>query len=268
VKKTQSGIFWKDVALVALVLIVIAESAALAFFLGPILPNLGKHTINVLVIGTPSENVMSLLETENYRIAGVNVTAVLADAQVTEETLSKADIVIMQGEEYCDRTLDAYASVPWDNFRKIKFIIIGNACSQSHSSNIAGWSALIYMSRQPEGIAGVIRYLSVASMPMKSTEWNGKFIVDAQDHEILNGIVNFEYSGRVWLFDRAHKGFVLASLSEGVPDMESQITGRYSSTPAIVNVNIGFGSTVYFAFDPSTTSRNMFLNTLLYLSNK
>jgi hypothetical protein len=261
------------IALVVILVIAIAEAAALWFLvLSPSME--ASKPKRVLIVGNPSGEMLSLLTSEDYKMAGISVDKVVQDAQVSKETLSNADLVIMQGEEYCDNTLTAYSALrkeraaaqmnapPWDQ-KNLKFVLIGNACSRSKNSQLVGWTALFFEATRIRD-AGVF---ALSKAPLKQELIDGKFVVEVWDHPIFNGIANYGFYGSVFVFDNAPRASVLASIARGNVSMEDTIRGAYSGVPAVVKIG---GDDLYYAFDAgnlNVSSRNLFLNSLLHMAN-
>lgn len=266
---------WKLLAVVVLAVVAVGEFAIILNQL--VLPAFSQvKTIKVLGVGAFSEGLALMLEADDYRIAGIQLQAVLPDSKVTERDLNEADLVIMQGEVYCDNTLEIYVkekkriAAEWEKKRiggippSRKFLIIGNACSRSAALTATGWRALVEEKIRREEIAlpFVERVYVLADGPLEAKQIAGRLVIENTNHEIFNGIVNYNFDGNVFVFSKAPKFFVLASITDGNVTWEQVLEGNYTGIPAIAEISDG----IYFAFDPSTGSRNLLLNTLLYLA--
>ncbi len=102
----QSAIDWKIALIVVLALVAVIEFTVLF----AIWNSTAEKPINVLVIGTPSQTMLNLLYSEDYKIALNGEVKSASDAQVTQDDFKKANVVIMQGEEYCDNALSQYVA--------------------------------------------------------------------------------------------------------------------------------------------------------------
>ncbi len=126
--------------------------------------------------------------------------------------------------------------------------------------NNVGWHIALKVARQEE-MHVIDRSLARAERTGQGYVWaDGRFKIIAQDHPIFNGILNFGFSDKlVNVFPNANSN-VLAYVD---------MYGGKPTSPATYAIveSQGFlsGKTLYFAFDPSTTSRNLFLNVLLYI---
>ncbi|MFH0923040.1 MAG: hypothetical protein V1811_03195 [Candidatus Micrarchaeota archaeon] len=234
--------------LIAAAVVLVIVVVAFLFFNGP------KTTAaNVLIIGSPSQTLLDTLASEDFKIAGVTVTKVVSDSQVTAKDLDGANLVIMQGEEYCDNTLRLYLNKAGPNL-----LIVGNACSRSQYRSSIGFNALLW---EQEFAGHVDRALELSDAPLASNDLSGKFVIDSAYHQLFSGILNYGFSGEVTVF-KPHRSFVIASICD---ENDSNYDLSCEGVPAIVEMQTA-PSALYFAFDPSTTSRNLFFNAMKYAS--
>lgn len=214
--------------------------------------------LKVIVIGRASPAMDYLLKAEDYRIAGIAYAGSINQEVVVPGTLNNFDIIILQGNAVCDRTARKTIADRVKNGGKL--IVVGNACTRvSDDPNAVGWDIGIGLlgDVMPVRFGGVLMHEKTGRERIFA---DGKFKIVAPDHPVFNGITNFGFTGELTnVFPNANSD-VLAYVDTYM--------GRPTSpaTFAIVESK-GFlaGKTVYFAFDPATTSRNMFLNTLLYV---
>jgi len=252
---------WKNLAIGVLLIIAVAEFAVIWTFL--MLPS--QKTFNVLVVGTPSESIRSSLYSEQFKLAGINVIGIVSDSQVSKPMLEKADIVLMQGEEYCDNTVNLFYDIarrpysPSSPSIKTKVIAIGNACSRSQRSSTVGFTALLFDGNQPP-------LFPLSDKPVESRQVNARFQIWDNNNPIFNAILNQDFSGNVFVYDQIPKPYVIAYFVEGSFSSEQLIRGDYEGIPAIVQIDLLPNTFVYFSFEPSTLGPSgnygLFLNAL------
>ncbi|MBI4361344.1 hypothetical protein HY572_06255 [Candidatus Micrarchaeota archaeon] len=220
--------------------------------------------INVYIVGKASEPLKLMLQSEDFRIAGVTYVADFRQDFIVPGVLDDADVVVLQGSRVCDRTA---RKVIADRIKAGgKLIVVGDACTTvSDDVNAIGWDIGI----GSLGDVVPVTYRAVLFHEPVNTRGSvdvsgGKFRIVSVDHPMFNGIKNFVFSGRVIE--------VLPNANSKVLAYIDSVGGRPTS-PATFGIiesqGLVAGKTLYFAFDPGTTqtggSRNMVLNTLLYL---
>ena len=217
--------------------------------------------LKVMVVGQASPGLLALLTAEDYRVAGVSYAGSIAQEAIYPGVFNNIDIIVLQSERgtTCDRTARKTIADAVKAGGK-KLIVIGDACIRvSDDPNALGWDIGIGSlgDVMPVRYGGVIAHEKTGQGYVYA---DGRFKIIAQDHLIFNGIMNSGFSGKlVNVFPNANSN-VLAYVD---------MYGGKPTSPATYAIveSQGFlsGKTVYFAFDPSTTSRNMFLNVLLYV---
>jgi hypothetical protein len=255
---------WKTVAIIVLGVIAVAELALLWHVVFP----QEKKTIDVLFIGEPSQSMLDLLSSEDYQLSGVTLHGALLDAEVTPESFKGLDVIVMQGEEYCDNALSAFVAANASR----RFLIVGNACSRSQNYGATGWNALVIqrLSELHQGYRVAdkdARPLALGEGSLGSRTVSGRLLITSAYDPLFNGILNFGFEGNAFVF-KTYPSFKLAVLTDDMISQQELYEGNYSSIPAIVRMDAGGANAVYFAFDPSTTSRNMLLNALLDLRSQ
>jgi hypothetical protein len=220
--------------------------------------------INVVVIGKASEELKLMLQSEDFRIAGVQYTPDLRQDFILPGVLDGFDVIILQGSAVCDRTA---RKVIADRVKAGgKLIAVGDACIRVNDDpNAIGWDIGIGSLGDviPVTYRGVLFHEVVNARGSVDVS-GGKFHVVAIDHPMFNGIKNFAFSGRVTE--------VLPNANAKVLAYIDSVGGR-PTAPATFGIiesqGLLAGKTLYFGFDPGTTStggsRNMVLNMLLYL---
>ncbi len=271
VKSRLLQLDWKIGLILFLALVAIAELVLLIALWNS---TVSEKPVNLLVIGSPSQTMVNLIYAEDYKIVLGGEVKIVSDAQVTQDDFKKAIVVIMQGEEYCDNALNQYvASLDAKKSGLKKFIAIGNACSLSNRFSYIGWDLLVEaLHKQETGKylladitnRGSFRIFQISDKRITTTLVDGKFVIEDEDNPMFNSIINFGFNGEAFVFNKAPKHSVLATLASGQISFEQVLDGDYEGIPAIIKPH----NTIYFAFDPSTTSRNMFLNTILYTAGR
>src|SRR3989338_3414963 len=221
--------------------------------------------IKVVVIGQTSPEMKALLQAEDFRHAGILYVTDLRQDFILPGTLDNMDIIILQGGQTCDRTA---RKVIADRIKAGgKLIVVGDACIRVNDDpNALGWEIGI----GSLGDVIPVTYKGVLFHERQPTRGSvdiagGKFKIIAPDHPMFNGIVNYGFNGRATE--------VLPNSNAKVLAFIDTVGGRPTSASTfgiIESQGLIAGKTMYFAFDPGTTqsgsgSRNMLLNTLLYL---
>lgn len=214
--------------------------------------------IKVAVIGRASPAMEALLKAEDYRIAGITYVGSINQEVVVPGTLNNFDIIILQGSTVCDRT--ARKTIADRVKGGAKLIIIRDACTRINDDpNALGWDIGIGTLGDvtPVKYGGVLMHERTGST---STYATGRFKIVSPDHPIFNGILNYNFNDVVTAVYPQANAEVLAYVD--------QYYGRPTApaTYAIIeSKGLLAGKTLYFAFDPATGSRNLFMNALLYL---
>ncbi|NUN11271.1 hypothetical protein HUU53_01355 [Candidatus Micrarchaeota archaeon] len=217
--------------------------------------------INVGVLGTPSEALLKELRSEDARIAGITYIAALPQEAVVKGSLKNFDIIIMQGEIFCDRTAREAVRDAVQGGKKL--LLIGNACTRVHDDRtVYGWD-FVLKDVVPVKLSNIQAHEIVGP---ESRSVNGRVRIISQDHPIFNGLQGLQFSGTVTSIFPTPNSDVLAYVDE---------YGNNPVGPAefaiIESKGLLAGKTMYFAFDPGTMissgkgGRNMFISTLLYL---
>lgn len=218
----------------------------------------GQPYIKVLVIGTPSTEMSQLFNAEDYRLAGITYAGNIKQDAIIAGTLDSFDIIVLQQTPTCDRP--ARKTIADRVKAGGKLIVIGDACTHvTDDQNALGWEVGIGSlgDIMPVKYGGLLFHEATGSTTVTVS---GKFKAIEVDHPIFNGIKNFQFGGEVTRVYPNPSSRVLAYIDQ----WGGKVTAP--STYAIVeSQGLLSGKTLYFTFDPATTSRNMFLNTLLYL---
>ena len=219
--------------------------------------------VKIGVVGHASLNMANLLQAEDFRIAGIQYLGDLDQTAIYPGVLNQFDIIMLQGEQICDRTA---RKVIADKVKSGgKLIVVADACTKVHDDNtVVGWDVGI-------GTLGDIMPVIVGGVtheyePVRRTSITGKFKIVVVDHPIFpRGQKNFQFSGSV--VKVIPNGRVDNNILAYVDTSSQQVTD-----PAVFAIveskSLLAGKVMYFAFDPGNleySSRNMFLNTLLYL---
>lgn len=215
--------------------------------------------IKVVVVGSESPYLKNLMTSEDYRIAGINYVGPIQQQAVVPGVLNSFDIIILQGSTVCDRPA---RKVIADRVKGGgKLIVVGDACTRvTDDQNAVGWDVGIGSLGDvvPVTYGGVLFHeptgQSTVSVP------GGKFKIVAPDHPIFNGIKNFAFTGVVTRALPSVNSNALAYLDTYYNRVTAPATFAIVESQGMLT-----GKTLYFSFDPGTTSRNMLLNALLYL---
>ncbi len=221
--------------------------------------------IKVAVVGHASEPLKQMLQSEDFRIAGIQTPIDLRQDFIVPGVLDGFDIIILQGSPVCDRTA---RKVIADRVKAGgKLIVISDACIRVNDDpNAIGWDIGIGSLGDvvPVTYRGVL-FHEVVSARGSIDVSGGKFHIVSVDHPMFNGIKNFVFSGTV---------------TEVLPNANSRVlayidsVGGRPTAPATFGIiesqGLLAGKALYFGFDPGTTqygggSRNMVMNALLYL---
>jgi hypothetical protein len=220
-----------------------------------------KPNIKVLVVGHASPAMETLLKSEDYRLAGIMYAGSFPQEYIVPGVLKNFDIIIIQGSQVCDRP--ARKEITDKTKSGGKLMVVGDACTRvTDDPNAAGWDVGIGTLGDviPVEYGGVMFHEKTGRTQLFA---DGKFRIVAPDHPMFNGITNYGFYGTLTSVRPTSTSDVLAY----VDTYGGKITAP--ATFAIVESK-GFlaGKTLYFAFDPANmdiSSRNMFLNALLYV---
>ncbi|MBI2446067.1 hypothetical protein HYV43_06785 [Candidatus Micrarchaeota archaeon] len=255
---------------VGLLIIVVIESLLL---LQAYLPaTLPQSPVRVLLVGQPSGALQTLLESEDFRLEDIRMIKTADQSQVRPEDYSDADVVIFQGQEHCPQALDSFVGYLEKNPPALwrptpNQLFFGNACSRIPGSNLTGWKALL---QEKTGPADIAQYYSLGQGPLPQLERG--YLIVTTEHRIFNGIKN-DYVNRPVLY-RTYPTWTLAQVTLQRPDNTQYLDGNFSQGNIIALQEGGFGGTaLYVGFEPaydsqSIGSRNLVLNSLLYLANR
>ncbi len=255
---------------VGLLLIVITESLLL---LQAYLPaTLPQPDVRVMIVGQPSGALQTLLNSEDFRLAGIRWIKTADQGQVQPEDFAGADVVIFQGQEFCPQALDEFAQFledhPPDVFRRPpNQLLFGNACSRVPANPLIGWNALLWDKTIHNDLA---QYYTIGQDALPRFERG--YMVVTTDHRVFNGIKN-DYVTNAVLY-RTYPTWVLAQVADERPMQPQYIDGSFSKGNIVVLQENGYGGTaLYVGFEPaydadSIGSRNLVLNALLYLGDR
>lgn len=220
--------------------------------------------ITVGVVGRASQEMKFLLESEDFRQAGVYYAGDLDQKVIYPGVLNNFDLIILQGDSVCDRT--ARKTVADRIKAGGKLIVIQDACTRVSDDRAAyGWDIGIGLLGDVVPVigGGVTKDLEV----LQTAPLDGRFKVVAQNHPAFNGVKNFGFHSTITAIT------VPKPNSDILAYVDASSIGK-TTAPALFAIveskGLFSGKTIYFAFDPATTAaqgtgRNMFLNTLLYL---
>ncbi|MFH1779737.1 MAG: hypothetical protein ABH803_01160 [Candidatus Micrarchaeota archaeon] len=229
--------------------------------IGSLVPS---SSVDIAVIGNPSQVLVNELRSRDATLAGIKYMGHLPQEAVVGSALDKYDLIILQGEVYCDRT--AREAIRNAVQGGTKLLVVGNACTRVHNDKtVYGWD-FVLKDVIPVKLSNIQAHEPVGP---ESITVNGKLTIVSQDHQMFMGILNPRFSGTVTSVYPAANADILALVSE------------YGSSPVgpsefaiMESKGLLSGKTMYFAFDPGTMiaegngGRNMFIASLLYLNGK
>ncbi|HEV8290043.1 MAG TPA: hypothetical protein VGQ00_03785 [Candidatus Norongarragalinales archaeon] len=211
--------------------------------------------IKVAVIGQASPGLEGYLRSDDYRAKGV-VFFTLRPDDIYKDLLNNYDIIILQGDQYCKRiTRDEIAN-------RVKagagLVVVQDACTRVRGDpSVLGWGLGPLGDVMPATYGGV-----TAEPELPNREFvQGKVTIIQFDHPIFGGVKNFFFNGRVVPVNPAPNSQPLALIDLGSTNAPSVFA--IIEKPSVVG-----GKAVYYAFDPGSTSKEMMLNTLLYLKGR
>ncbi len=240
------------IILVALIAIVVAGKMGLVDLSG--VPLVGvffeKPGVKVAVVGHASQELKKFFESEAYRVAGISFIADLDPKTVLPGAINSYDVVVVQGERYCEASVRRVLADYVKSGRKL--VVVGDACTRMKSDeNVLGWEA---------GIGGLgdvmpVKHSGNATDTMRMA---ATLRIVEQTHPIASGISVYQnFTGNVSTAKPTGNSKIIALIQprEG----EGMYYGIIESTGLLA------GKVVYYGFDPGLASREMFLNTLLYI---
>ncbi|GEM_PF-6268700 len=196
------------------------------------------------------QGLSGMLQSEDFRIAGVQYAAELKPDFLVPEVLDNFDVVLLYNAPVCDRTARQVLADFVEQGGQL--VAVGDACTRVVDSPQTGWS--IGNNRFGAAMPAVFQGVRDVDVRLK--------IYDV-DHPMFNGIMNTWVNGSVSFVQPVTNTSVLAFLNSS--DLESG-----NAFYGILEKPFGKGRVVYFAYDPvprivTGVSRNMILNLLLYL---
>ncbi len=216
--------------------------------------------IKVAVIGRGSDDLKNVLSTVDFRENGISYVGDISPNTLTPGVLKQFDVVIVQGTQVCDRVARRVLS---DRVKEGgKMILIGDACTKVTEDPAAcGWGVGI-------GLLGDVMPVQTCGTtnekePVKTFFESGKLKIVQFDHPIFGQDAsqkNFQFNGYLTEVTLKSNSKILAFVDEG--GIRATNPARYA---IVEGSGLVGGKVIYFAFDPGTTSRNMLLNTIIYL---
>lgn len=214
--------------------------------------------IKVIAVGRASPQLKYMLKSGNMRDAGIQYAGSYSPDMLQPGALDNFDIVILQGTTTCDRT--ARRTIADRVKAGGKLIVIGDACTRvTDDPNALGWDVGIGLlgDVMPVRYGGILMHEKTGQSRVYA---DGKFKIVSMDHPMFNAITNFAFAGTLTNVFPNSNADILAYIES--------YQGK-STAPATYGIieskGVFSGKTVYFAFDPGTTSREMMQNVLLYM---
>ncbi|MFH0971918.1 MAG: hypothetical protein V1835_05120 [Candidatus Micrarchaeota archaeon] len=221
----------------------------------------GGKQIKVGVVGSPSPGLKDLLLTKDAQEAGIHMMGILRpESLVASGTLKSFDVVILQGKQVCDRTARRVLT-EWVKGGG-KLFVIGDACTRVSDDPAAfGWDVGGNLGDvMPVKIGGITHQAE----PVRRGCSSGMFRFADFAHPIGAGIDDFHFSGTTIDVTPWTNGNIVSYI-----DCSDSGKGNVATTPAIVESTGGLGGKViYWAYDPGSSSRNLFINALKYVKNQ
>jgi hypothetical protein len=204
---------------------------------------------NVIVLGVPSQAVVTTLSGKEASTKGISYPINFDPSFVTLDMLKNYQVVILQGDPYFDMNTREVLKQYVDAGGKL--IVVGDAGSKHPTyANVAGWA---WPSDQgipvPAQIVGEWAGYSDVSYGA-SLRWADP------NHPIVKGLklVGATTQTPTQVVKVTSKGKVIAAIETNEGTM-----------PAIIEGGSGFGNTMYFAYDPGQTPE-ILLTTVKYLA--
>lgn len=240
------------IILIALVAIVVGAKMGLVDLSGvPVMGGLfAKPGVKVAIVGHASPELAKFLDSEAYRMAGISPAAEIRPEVVVPGSVNTYDVVILMGERYCEVAVRRALADFVKSGRKL--IVIGDACTRMKSDeNVLGWDA---------GIGGLGDVMPVKHSGNESDEFYipATLRIVEQTHAIAGGIALYQnFTGNVSTARPAGSSKILALVGPK--------QGGEMYYAIVESTGLLAGKVIYYGFDPGLVSREMFLNTLLYL---
>ncbi len=222
---------------------------------GPLLtPFSPLPTIKVAVVGRASPELKAMLEAEDFRVSDIYYAGDFKQEIIYPGALNNFNVVILQNTPTCGSKARKIIA---DKVKSGgKFIVIGDACLLDEQTNqTTGWQTSELASIIPVVVEQNADYAPLR-VPVSSRVSIANF-----SHPIFKQIKKFGFNQDALAVTPKTGADTLAS---------SEATESQQATPLIVEKKTPEGSKIiYLAYDPSPmTSRNMFLNMLLYLGGR
>ena len=214
--------------------------------------------IKVVTVGRASHQFEYLIQSENMRVAGISYAGSISPDALVPGSLNNFDIIVLQGSTTCDRV--ARQAITERVKGGGKLVVIGDACTRvTDDPNALGWDIGIGLlgDVMPVRYGGVLMHEKTGQTRVLA---DGKFKIISPDHQMFNGITNFAFSGTLTNVFPNSNANVLAYIESYLGKSTSPATYGIVESQCLFS-----GKTVYFAFDPGTTSREMMQNMLLYI---
>jgi len=246
----------KNQKILLIVIVIIVALVSVLAILGPmllealhIIPSSHQMGANVLVLGTPSVDVITTLSGREAVMKGISYPINLDPSYITLDTLKIYNVVILQGDPYFDMNTREMVNQYVQGGGKL--IIVGDAGSKHPMyPNVAGWS-------WPSG----------QGIPVPAEiigEWAGWS--------------DISYGSTLRWADQNHpivKGLKLTGSTTTTPTQVFKVTAQgkaiaaidtdEGTLPAIIEGGSGLGNVIYFAYDPGQTPE-ILLTTVGYLA--
>ncbi len=261
-KRGQSNLE-SSIPLILIVVLAIFVAAKFGFIDVSGIPVLNQiipaPVMKVAVVGRASPELKKMLEAEDFRVTGVYYSGDLKQEILYPGVLNNFDIVILENTATCDRTARRVIADKVKSGGKL--IIIGDACTRvTDDPNALGWD--VGIGTMGDIVPATIGGVTHEREPIRRIGVNGKFKVIDQFHPIFNGIKNFGFQGDIVQVYPKSNAEVLAYVDLSP---SGKVTEPAMFAIAESKSLIG-GKVMYLAYNPTDgTSRNMFLNMLLYL---
>jgi len=219
--------------------------------------------IKVLCIGHCSDGVTGYLTTDEARIEGIIYQGEMSQEVIYPGALKNYDLIIVQGERFCD--LPARKEIASKVSSGGKMIFIGDACIRvTNDESVYGWGLSL-----KDAVPATIGGTTAERETVKKQIVDGQFTIVDPFHPLFGGgvpgIKNFPFNGELVTVVPAVNSKILATILE----QGGGVTGR--SHFAIIEGGGFMGKTMYFAYDPGIygeeKGRELFLNTVVYLNS-
>jgi len=207
---------------------------------------------SVLVIGAPSQDLVTTLSGKEAQLKGIHYPINLDPDFITIDVLKNYQVVILQGDpEFNMETREAVKDYV-DGGGKI--IVVGDAGSKHPELvNVEGWG---WPAGQGIPVPADLVYAESGSGETSISYGENLRIVD-NNHPIVKGIkpIGAKLISKSEVQEVTAKGNVIVAI---------EITST-QTVPAIIEGGSGFGNVIYFAYDPGRTPE-ILLTTVNYLA--